>query len=391
MTSVTHAPQQRTGRQNPLVALAGAGQSVWLDFIERKLLRDGGLQRLIEGDGVRGMTSNPTIFEKAIAAGSDYDEQLAKLAASGMDAGQIFEALAVTDIQHACDEFRALYDATGGGDGFVSIEVSPTLARDTAGTLDEARRLWRAVDRPNVMVKIPGTQEGWPAIEQAISEGINVNVTLLFSIEHHAKVMRCYIAGLEQRVERGEPLERVASVASFFVSRVDTAIDRLLEQRLKSAGAAEAGHLRALLGKGAIANAKLAYAGFKELFGGGQFVSLRARGARVQRPLWASTGAKNPAYSDVLYVEELIGPDTVNTMPMATLEAFRDHGVVSSTVERDVEAARAVMDRLKAAGIDLEAVTKQLEVEGVDAFAKSFEQLMQGVERKRVELKRDAK
>lgn len=391
MSGVTHAPQLETGRQNPLVSLAGAGQSVWLDFIERKLLRDGGLRRLIDDDGVRGMTSNPTIFEKAIAAGTDYDEQLRELAANGLDASQIFESLAVTDIQQACDQFRALYDATSGADGFVSIEVAPTLARDTYGTLDEARRLWRAVNRPNVMIKIPGTREGWPAIEQAIAEGINVNVTLLFSIDHHAKVMRCYIAGLEQRAARGEPVDRIASVASFFVSRVDTAIDRLLEEQLKGASPAEAGDIRALLGRGAIANAKLAYAGFKELFGGEQFAALRARGARVQRPLWASTGTKNPAYSDVLYVEELIGPETVNTMPMATLDAFRDHGAVSSTIERDVEAAHAVMDKLKAAGIKLEAVTKQLEDEGVDAFAKSFEQLLRVVDRKRVELRRDAK
>lgn len=390
MTSVTKTPNRQTAQPNPLIGLASVGQSVWLDFVERKLLRDGGLRRLIEQDGVRGMTSNPTIFEKAIAAGNDYDDQLGELAARGLDAGRIFEALAVTDIQNACDQFRALYDSTGGADGFVSIEVSPTLARDTAATLEDARRLWREVDRPNVMVKIPGTREAWPAIQQALRDGINVNVTLLFSVEHHAEVMQRYLAALEQRVERGEPIDRIVSVASFFVSRVDTAIDRQLEQKLAGAPPAEADRLRGLLGQGAIANAKLAYAAFREVFASERFERLRARGARVQRPLWASTGAKNPAYRDVLYVEELIGPDTVNTMPLATLEAFRDHGRVTRTVDRGLERARAVLEELREVGIDLDAVTEQLEVEGVEAFAKSFEQLLQGVERKRVELRRDA-
>lgn len=384
------APDRTTVQTNPLIALASEGQSVWLDLIERKLLREGGLRQLIELDGVRGMTSNPTIFEKAIAGGHDYDDQIQALARSDLATGAVFEALAVADIQEACDQFRAVYDSSAGADGYVSIEVDPTLARDTDGTITAARRLWKAVARPNVMIKIPGTREGWPAIEQAIADGINVNVTLLFSTGHHREVMRRYIAGLEQRASRGEALDRIASVASFFVSRVDTSIDQQLEAKLVDAGADETARLKRLLGQGAVANAKLAYARFKEEFASQRFERLRALGARVQRPLWASTSAKNPAYRDVVYVEELIGPDTVNTMPLATIEAFRDHGVVKRTVDRDVDRAQRVLDDLSAVGVDYEAVTQQLEVEGVAAFAKSYEQLLAGVERKRQELGRGA-
>jgi transaldolase len=371
---------------NPLLALAKEGQSVWLDFITRELVRKGKLQWLIDEDGLRGMTSNPTIFQKAIAGSDDYDDQLAQLAREGKNAEQIFEGLAVTDIQEACDHFRPLYDRTNGEDGFVSIEVGPALAHDTAGTIAEARRLWQEVNRPNVMVKVPGTEEGWPAVEQLIGEGLNINITLLFSLRNHEQVMWRYIEGLEKRAAAGQPLDHVASVASFFVSRVDTLVDKLLEQRIARASGAEAEKLRGLLGKSAVANAKLAYRNYQRIFGHDRFLALKAKGARVQRCLWASTSTKNPAYSDVLYVDSLIGPDTVNTLPLATIEAFKDHGTVARTLEQGVEEASATLGALAEAGIDYDAVTKQLEDEGVDAFAKSFDELIAGVEQKRKEL-----
>jgi transaldolase len=371
---------------NPLLALAKEGQSVWLDFITRELVRKGKLQWLIDEDGLRGMTSNPTIFQKAIAGSDDYDDQLAQLAREGKNAEQIFEGLAVTDIQEACDHFRPLYDRTNGEDGFVSIEVGPALAHDTAGTIAEARRLWQEVNRPNVMVKVPGTEEGWPAVEQLIGEGLNINITLLFSLRNHEQVMWRYIEGLEKRAAAGQPLDHVASVASFFVSRVDTLVDKLLEQRIAQASGAEAEKLRGLLGKSAVANAKLAYRNYQRIFGHDRFLALKAKGARVQRCLWASTSTKNPAYSDVLYVDSLIGPDTVNTLPLATIEAFKDHGTVARTLEQGVEEASATLGALAEAGIDYDAVTKQLEDEGVDAFAKSFDELIAGVEQKRKEL-----
>ena len=354
---------------SPLHELHQHGQSVWLDFIRRGILDDGSLERMIREYDLRGVTSNPSIFEQAMAGSTDYDDELEEMAISGVDASAAYEQLAIEDIQRTADLFRSVYDASGGKDGFVSLEVSPALAKDTEATLAEARRLWGAVDRPNVMIKIPGTTEGIPAIEQALSEGININVTLLFSREMHEQVMRAYIRGLERRLDAGQPVGHVASVASFFVSRVDTAIDAELERL----GRTE------LQGKAAVANAKLAYQRFREIFDGADFAQLREAGAQVQRPLWASTSTKNPAYRDVIYVEELIGPDTVNTMPLATVEAFADHGVAKRTVDQDLEEARAVLQQLEEAGVDLDQVTTQLQTEGVDKFTGSFEELISHV------------
>jgi len=370
---------------NTIKELLTQGQSVWLDNITREMVQDGRLEYLIEEIGIRGETSNPTIFEKAIAGGTAYDEQITRLIERGKSAPQIFEAVAIEDIQAACDLFRPLYDRSEGGDGFVSIEVSPKLARNTEASLNEARRLWREVSRPNLMVKIPGTAEGVPALRQALQEGININITLLFSIQHYERVARAYIEALTARHQAKQPIDRVASVASFFVSRVDTLVDKLLEQKVQQAtndpGRREL--LESLMGKAAVANAKLAYQRFLEIFGEPQFATLRAAGAKVQRPLWASTSTKNPVYSDIMYVEDLIGPDTINTMPDKTIDAFLDHGSVARTVDADVEGAREVMSELATVGIDIDAVTRQLEEEGIAAFDKSFDELLAGVEAKR--------
>jgi transaldolase len=380
-----NAPATGDGATTPVQALLAQGQSLWLDYITRDLVRGGELQRLIEDHGIRGETSNPTIFGKAIATGTAYDEQMSDLVAQGIDANAIFEALAVTDIQDACDLFRPLYDRTAGLDGFVSIEVSPGRAHDTEGTLVEARRLWRSVARPNVMVKVPGTSEGAPAVEQLLAEGININITLLFSRRNHERVMQAYLDALEQRVAAGQPIERLASVASFFVSRVDTLVDALLEEKIAASHGDDTTQerLRGLRGTAAIANAKLAYARFREIFEGDRFRRLKEHGARLQRPLWASTGTKNPAYSDVLYIEQLIGPDTINTLPQATLEAFEEHGQVRRTLDDGLDEARATMDGLQQAGIDLDAVTQQLEDEGVASFTASYNELIAVVEQKR--------
>lgn len=364
---------------NPLARLYGAGQSVWLDYIDRSMLRDGSLERLIRDDALVGMTSNPTIFEKALAEGAAYDDQIAS-APGGLPPAELFELIETDDVRLACDRFAPVYERTKGADGYVSIEVSPSSAHDADATLAEARRLWATVGRPNAMVKVPGTDAGAPAIQQLIAEGINVNVTLLFSVDAHARVIEAYIAGLEARVRAGEPVDHCASVASFFVSRVDTEVDRRLAA-LSGTGIPEA-QWKALQGRAAIANAKRAYRLFQERFSGPRWSALAARGARVQRPLWASTSTKNPAYRDVRYVEELIGPDTVNTMPPATMEAFRDHGVVARTVDRDVDAAERDLAALAALGIDLGAVTDQLLVDGVASFQKSFDSLIAGLERK---------
>lgn len=354
-------------------------QSVWLDDISRTMLTTGALKRQIEQDGIRGVTSNPTIFEKAIAAGDAYDDQIAELIRAGKSSGEIFEAVEVQDIQQACDLFRPLYEQSGGNDGYVSIEVAPEFARDTEGTIGEARRLWKSVDRPNLMVKIPGTAEGIPAIRQCLTDGISVNVTLLFSVERYAEVAEAHIEALEARHQKGEPIDRLASVASFFVSRVDTLVDKKLDE--SSAEGADR-----LKGKIAVANARLAYQKFQQLFESDRFAPLRSAGANVQRPLWASTGTKNPAYSDVLYVDSLIGPDTVNTMPGKTIEAFVDHGRIARTVDQDVDAARQDINRLADMGVDLVQVTAQLEDEGIVSFAKSFDSLISGVEGKRSSL-----
>ncbi len=353
---------------NPLQRLwQEHGQAVWLDFIERDLLTGGGLERLVRDDGVRGVTSNPSIFQKAIEGGGAYDRAVRELleADPQITTGALYEALAIDDIRGAADILRPLWSASGGGDGFVSLEVSPYLAADTDGTVAEAHRLWQAVDRPNLMIKVPATADGIPAIESLIGDGINVNATLMFSLADYEAVATAYLQGLE----RAPDPARVASVASFFVSRVDTKIDAALE----AIGGERA---LALRGRAAIANAQLAYARFREVFHGAPFAALRRAGARVQRPLWASTSTKNPAYPDVIYVEGLVGPETVNTLPVATLEAYRDHGSPQAMLTADVGAAEALITELAAVGIDLNAITDELQVEGVKAFADSFDQLL---------------
>ena len=363
------------------------GQSAWQDDISRDMLNQGAIATAIDATGIRGLTSNPTIFEKAIAAGSAYDEEIASLLEQNLETADIFEAVAVGDIRQTCDLFGPLYDASNGGDGFVSIEVSPLGARDAARTKDDARRLWKAVDRPNLMVKIPGTVEGTPVIQEMLEEGININVTLLFSIEAYERVARAYIDALAARQAKGLPVDRIASVASFFVSRVDSLIDKQLDDKIAATDDAEQKTwLASLKGKAAVANAKIAYESFEKLFSGSQWESLAAAGAAVQRPLWASTSVKNPDYPDTMYVDDLIGPHTVNTMPRPTITAFLDHGTVARTIDKNVDAAHAVMADLAKAGIDIDAVTNQLEDEGIAAFAKSFDSLLSGVASKRSQL-----
>ncbi len=367
--------------KNRLVQIADFGQSVWLDYIRRGLLTSGELKRLIEEDGLRGVTSNPAIFEEAIDGSHDYDSAIGRLASQGRATAEIYEHLAVEDVQHATDLFRPLFDRTKGRHGFVSIEVSPHLARDTQATLDEAHRLWEAVGRPNVMIKVPGTREGLPAIERLIADGINVNVTLLFGLGRYREVAEAYVAGLEARNARGEPIDRVASVASFFLSRIDVAIDPLLERTIE--GDAAQGQLaQQLHGQVAIASAKLAYQIYKEVFATRRFSALAARGAATQRVLWASTSTKNPAYRDVKYVEPLIGPETVNTLPLQTLEAFRDHGEPAARLEDELDEARRVIEGLKELDIDLDQITEQLEVEGIEKFNRPFDRLMDAIQQK---------
>jgi transaldolase/glucose-6-phosphate isomerase len=361
---------------NPVQQLHELGQSVWLDYIRKDLLESGELAQLISDGEVRGVTSNPTIFQQAIGNSSLYDEAARSMAQAGWSDEQVFESLAVDDIRAATDLFLPVYEDSEGADGFVSIEVSPRLAYDTSATLGEARRLWSEVNRPNVMIKIPATEPGLPAIEQAISEGINVNVTLVFSLKRYAQVMQAYLQGLERRLQAGHSLDHVASVASFFVSRVDTLVDGLLEALLREEGP-KAPRAVALLGKAAIANAKLAYAQFKAFFDDDRFTLLLEQGARLQRPLWASTSTKNPAYRDVLYVENLIGPHTVNTLPPATLASFREHGQAALSIEEGLSAARAQLEALAELGISMDQVTEQLEREGVQKFAESFEGLLE--------------
>ena len=370
-----------TALENRLRALEVFDQSVWLDYIRRSLIESGELRRLIAEDGVRGVTSNPAIFERAIAGSSDYREILEAPEARALDAKTLYERLAVRDVQDACDALRGVYEETACGDGYVSLEVSPFLAHDTAGTLSEARRLWSAVGRENLMIKVPATAEGVPAIQELISEGINVNVTLLFALEAYERVADAYIAGLEKLVARGGDPTRIASVASFFVSRIDTAVDALIATRLRaSTDPREQSVLRGLTGRVAIANAKLAYQCYGEIFSGTRWRALAARGARRQRLLWASTGVKNSNYRDVVYVEELIGPDTVNTMPPATLEAFRDHGRSRASLAEDIDAARETMDSLARVGISIQEVTDRLLADGVQLFADAFVKLLQAVE-----------
>jgi len=361
-----------------LSELQTRGQSIWLDFISRELLASGRLAGLVS-DGLRGLTSNPAIFEKALGQGQDYAAALAPLARAGFDAKTIYERLAIRDIQDAADALQAVHASTNGADGFVSLEVSPVLAHDTAGTLAEARRLWREVARPNLMIKVPGTPAGVPAIRDLIADGINVNVTLLFSQAAYASVAAAYIEGLEVRAARGESIEQIGSVASFFVSRIDTAVDALLDARLATASDRERASLERLKGKVAIANARLAYQHYLQLSAGERWQRLAAKGARPQRLLWASTSSKNPAYRDVIYVEELIGPDTVNTLPPATLDAFLDHGIARNSMTEDIEGARRVLDDLAAAGIEFDAVTNRLLDEGIALFADAFDKLLAAV------------
>ncbi len=381
--AVVVQPAKPTKPSNPLRALQDYGQSVWLDYIRRSLLTSRELQDLLDDDGLRGVTSNPAIFEKAIAGSSDYSDLLHSLASqSELDAKARYEILAIRDIQDTADLLLPVYQSSRRRDGYVSLEVSPFLARDTEGTLAEARRLWKEVARDNVMIKVPGTPEGIPAFRQLISEGINVNVTLLFSQAVYEQVAQAYIDGLEEFGRRTLDVGKVASVASFFISRIDSAVDALASARLKAAkDPAEQALLRSILGQIAIANAKLTYQRYRNIFRGERWEELAKRGAQTQRVLWASTGTKNPNYSDILYVEELIGPDTVNTMPPATLDAFRDHGRARPTLTENVEEAIRIMDWVAQVGIPFKEFTDQLLAEGVKQFAEAFAKLLQATDR----------
>lgn len=374
---------------NPLRKLSIYGQSIWYDDIGRGMLTSGELRRMIEEDGIVGLTSNPTIFQKSISQTGEYDKAIETLVEAGMDTNAIYDALTSQDVAMAADLLQSVYRETGGVDGWVSIEVSPALAYDTEATIAETHRVKKLVDRENLLVKVPATKEGVQAIRRLIAEGVSVNVTLVFSLERYAEVREAYIAGLEELVERrrqGEDLPEpsgVRSVASFFVSRVDTLADQKLQEKIDSVSAGEKERLRELLGKAAIANAKVAYTDFRDTFSGERWETLAGEGAKVQRPLWASTSTKNPEYRDVRYVEELIGPDTVNTAPGKTLEAFRDHGRVAETLTKGADEAQAQLDGLEEAGVSMEAVTSRLEVDGVRAFADSFDELLKTLEDKR--------
>ncbi len=360
---------------NAVQQLEQLGQSIWYDNISRSLIRGGGLAKLV-GQGLLGVTSNPTIFDKAISGSKDYDEQLRELLGRRPvpSTAEIIRELMITDIQEACDVLRVAYDRTQGRDGYVSVEVTPSKARDTAATVEEARELWRRINRKNLMVKIPATLEGLPAIREATADGVNINVTLIFSVERYREVAVAYLSGLEDRLSAGKPLDHIASVASVFVSRIDTLVDELLTK--KGAGSP-------LLGKCAVANTKMVYQAFREIFGSARFKSLQGKGGTIQRPLWGSTGTKNPSYSDLLYVETLVGPHTVNTVPPATYDAILDHLSPALTLERDIDGARAILRDLGAAGIDIRQVTDKLEADGVAAFEKSFDGLYRNLEAKR--------
>jgi len=374
---------------NPLTRLTRLGQSIWMDFISRSTVTSGDLARYIEEDALRGVTSNPTIFEKAIAHGAEYEAPIRALALQGKSVAEIYQAITVEDIQRATDVFRPQFDRLEGADGFVSLEVSPRLANDTAGTVAEAHRLWAAVDRPNVLIKVPGTRAGLPAIEQLIGEGINVNITLLFGLGRYAEVAEAYVAGLEARAARGLPV-RVASVASFFLSRIDVMVDAELDS-LQKAGKVAGRIAEQLRGQVAIASARLAYEMYQQFFGAERFRTLAAKGARTQRVLWASTGTKNPAYSDVKYVEALIGKNTINTVPLETFDAYRDHGEPALRLDGHADEARALLRTLREAGIDLDAVTQRLEEQGVQKFIEPYDRLLTLIgERRSAVLRRSA-
>jgi len=388
MNPVTTTPEKQsqsgTRSQNPLLDLQKQGQSVWLDYIRRNIITNGELQKLIDQDGLRGITSNPSIFEKAIGGSSDYDDLLAQLLSQGMSSGDIYERIAVRDIQDASALLLPVYQSTNKRDGYVSLEVSPTLARNTQGTIEEARRLWKTVNRPNIMIKVPGTPEGVPAVRQLISEGINVNITLLFSQEAYSQVAHAYAEGLKEAIKAGKDISGIASVASFFVSRIDSLVDSTIDEKLKSVSNPEEEQLlRSLHGKVAIANAKQAYWRYQQLIAEERWEKLASHGAQPQRLLWASTSTKNPKYRDVLYVEELIGPDTVNTIPPATMDAFRDHGIVRRTIDEDLPAADKTMSDLEKAGISMQKITDKLLEDAIQLFDEAFAKLIGAVDKKR--------
>jgi len=362
--------------ENPLQRLSRIGQSIWLDYLRRDLVTSGKLRKLIEEDALRGVTSNPSIFEKSIDGSDDYDDDIRAMAQAGKSVQKIYQALTIADVRMAADVFRPTYERLDGRDGYVSLEVNPHLAHDTEGSIAEARRLWKELDRPNVFIKIPGTREGLPAITQCLSEGININVTLLFGLPRYREVADAYLSGIEARANQGAPVKHLTSVASFFVSRMDALVDPLLE-KLIAQGGQEAGPAKKARGQVAIASARMAYQIYKEICRSDRFRKLSARGARVQRLLWASTSTKNPDYSDVKYVEALIGPETVNTVPLETLDAYRDHGEPIVRLEQDVQEARRVLEQLPGLGIDIDRVTQQLEDEGVEKFNKPFDKLME--------------
>jgi transaldolase len=373
---------QATGAQNALLNLQKYGQSVWLDYIRRNIILNGDLQKLIDQDGLRGITSNPSIFEKAIAGSNDYTDLLDQLGKQGLPTGQIYERIVVRDIQDAADKLLPVYKSTNRRDGYVSLEVAPTLARDTQGTIEEARRLWKAVNRPNIMIKVPGSPEGVEPVRQLTSEGLNINITLLFAQEAYIAVAEAYLDGLEAALKAGKDISGIASVASFFVSRIDSLVDSTIDERLKAPGA-DAQLLNSLRGKVAIANAKQAYRYYQKMIESPRWKALAARGAQSQRLLWASTSTKNPKYRDVLYIEELIGPDTVNTIPPATMDAFRDHGVLRRTLDAELPAADKTMSDLEKAGISMKQITGKLLDDAIKLFDDAFTQLHTVVEQKR--------
>jgi transaldolase len=370
-------------KTNPLKQLEALGQSIWLDYIKRDLMTSGKLKKLIDEDGLHGMTSNPSLFEKAIAESHDYDQDIRKMSPDN-NVNQIYAALTQKDVQDAADEFRNLYNRINGKDGYVSLEVNPHLAHDTNGTIEEARRLWKALNRPNVFIKVPATKEGIPAISQLIGEGINVNVTLLFGLPRYREVAQAYIAGIETRLSEGKPVKHIASVASFFLSRIDVLVDPLLEKyRLENTDKPQLAKLaKQLQGEIAIASAKIAYQMYNELFAGDSFKKLARGGAQVQRLLWASTGTKNPVYSDIKYVESLIGRETVNTLPLETLDAYRDHGDPKVRLTSDLDKAISAFQSLPEFGIHIDQITQQLENEGVDKFNKAYDQLIETLKNK---------
>ena len=369
---------------NPLQQLGNLGQSIWLDYIRRDLISSGGLRQLIADDGLRGMTSNPAIFEKAVSGSNDYDDDIRAMSAAGKNSNEIYDAISVQDVRDAASVFRPVYASTSVLDGYVSLEVNPHLAHNTQGTIEEARRLWQALDQPNVFIKVPATLEGLPAIRQLISEGININVTLIFGLPRYRQVAEAFIAGMEDRCSQDKPLRHVASVASFFLSRIDTLIDPLLEKILKQGDANSVLAVK-LQGQVAVASAKAAYQIYKELYFGERFQKLMEKGALPQRLLWASTGTKNPQYSDVKYIDSIIAPNTVNTIPVETLDAYRDHGRPAIRIEEDIDQVVDVFKSLEELGINIDQVTQQLEDDGVEKFNKPFDSLLQTIERKAAE------